>query len=228
MISKQIHLGLFTASVIVLSFISCQTETQKVASEAPVVDTVEDDALHFAMINTHVDDKSAWLNDFSAAMDSIGGMQLVDRFYNMFDSTHVYVLLSADSKEKVGVMENHLKARYPDRVLGSIMMNEKDAVDMNLGYGEVYTFVTHRVKDFDNWHETFLAMEGVKNTDSIYTLGVFAEVNDQLNVGVLARAVSLGKTAAYARNLEDNHMLANAGVESEPDAIVLRRWGYKR
>lgn len=182
----------------------------------------------YAMINTHVENRSVWLQDVNTGIEQIGGIQAVEKFYNMFDSTHVYVLFSLEEHDKLELLQEHLKTEHPDQTIGAVMMNERTDVNLEGGSGELYSFVTHYVKDFDIWFDTFMVMEGVKNADSIYILGVFSEVGDSLNVGVLSRAVNMGKAAAYARTLESSNMLKASGVDSEPDAIVLRKWDYAK
>lgn len=223
----------FVAIAGIVMLAACAGDNKPVVEETPNENDKEMmeailDAPAFVMLNTHTNSRVSWKDDFATALDSIGNAKLLETFYNMFDTTHVYALVSVEHRRDFPKLRDYLNSKYPEETVSSIMMNEEGVVDLTVGNGDLYSFVVHRVKEFDNWYGTFMAMEGVKMADSIYIIGVFSQVDDSLNIGVLSRSVSLGKTAAYARSLEESSMLAASGVVSEPEAVALRKWDYSR
>lgn len=213
-----------------LMFFSCSQPKSDKAAEKEVKEEVviDDSTAIYLWLSAAAKDRDAWHGDVNNAIDANGQVVAEGFYFNFIDSMLVYSLIKAASVEVAEELTSRLESQTSSTDITVRMLEGKKDIDLHSGHGDGYIIVGHPVKDLDKWYSMFSAMKEVKKQDSIYTLGVFADVDREEYVTVFIQATSLMKASRYGDNLEKSKMLEASGVNTEPDALVLREWSYKR
>lgn len=213
-----------------LLFFSCSQPKNDEATENEVKEEVviDDSTAIYLWLSAAAKDRDAWHGDVNNAIDANGQVVAEGFYFNFIDSMLVYSLIKAASVEVAEELTSRLESQTSSTDITVRMLEGKKDIDLHSGHGDGYIIVGHPVKDLDKWYSMFSAMKEVKKQDSIYTLGVFADVDREEYVTVFIQATSLMKASRYGDNLEKSKMLEASGVNTEPDALVLREWSYKR
>lgn len=189
---------------------------------------INDSTAIYLWLSASAKDRDAWHTDVNNAIDANGQVVAEGFYFNFIDSMLVYSLIKAASVEVAEELTSRLESQTSSTDIAVRMLEGKKDINLHSGHGDGYIIVSHPVKDLEKWYSMFSAMKEVKMQDSIYPLGVFADVDREEYVTVFIQATSLMKASRYGDNLEKSKMLEASGVNTEPDALVLREWSYKR
>ncbi len=156
-------------------------------------------------------------NKFGRNAESLAdsnNMLLEACFQDIFDKRSRWALLQA--------YDTSAPQRADDKVDDTILMRAI-SLDRRLFSEDsgLFIMVRHPVRDYSEWSRLFTDMEYFKELDSVYTVGVFRDLKDSMQISVLNYCLSETGAVRYANLLHQGRIMESAGVTEPIEAQIL-------